>query len=241
MCPQNDYHQIAKWCRFCRYACQGCYTSKPKTHVFWPCSYCFPHPATCQEFPDAEIHVYERSEHVGGRARVFQHGRHSYEAQDAIGVPLNWLVATTWSKIWCLIFLFKMVMFVADSRRGKHGPVRDVPWSSFIQKTRTGGLESRDFQMWRTLLFGMLDNWTTPEFEKIIGNAWKCILWLVGIKDVQVISSTYIIYIYICFKDVQRSWGVVSMVSQTHRCPGWSYWIWWTGREKQPRSTGLRI
>ena len=49
----------------------------------------FPHPATFQEFPDAEIHVYERSEHVGGRARVFQHGRHSYEAQDAIGVPRN--------------------------------------------------------------------------------------------------------------------------------------------------------
>eukprot|EP00435_Cladocopium_sp_Y103_P062959 s337_g24.t1 len=36
------------------------------------------------EFPDAEIHVYERSEHVGGRARVFQHGRHSYEAGASI-------------------------------------------------------------------------------------------------------------------------------------------------------------
>lgn len=31
-----------------------------------------------KEFPDAEIHVFER-DRVGGRARVFQHAGHSYE------------------------------------------------------------------------------------------------------------------------------------------------------------------
>eukprot|EP00434_Breviolum_minutum_P039441 symbB.v1.2.035027.t1/scaffold4633.1/size37115/2 len=36
-----------------------------------------------EEFPDAEIHVFER-DRVGGRARVFQHAGHSYEAGASI-------------------------------------------------------------------------------------------------------------------------------------------------------------